>query len=545
MTDLTGTTDGPAARRWAPIGGGSAMLRLLRPIWRRFEAAARDPEAAQRALWAGIAREAEGSPLWGKRWGRSGAPPLKELPITEYADYAEAFEQAFKQGGNPTATRPVDFWSESSGTTAVKHKRFPYLAGNREQRLTAFSPIGVYLYRLSMAEPHIPALPALVLANTGSHPPSPTGVPVGYASAYFINKMPPWARRTMALPWEVYTRPALWEEWAPLYAVAKELSLAVGISAGWLTDFYRMLLARMDDYWPYLEGRAVPPPPLPPVRVRPERLRRLREAFRGGAPTFRDVWPRMPVVLSWIKASAAVQIPMLEPLLGGTRVRDYPYACTEAAVAVPIHDGGEGNPLHPGSAIVELLPEGADPVAGNLLPSWRAELGRDYEVVLTTVNGLIRYRLHDVVRCNGWFHRSPRVTFRSKTAFLVKVTSTAIPEDDVVRLLRDAGYRGADDVLLGPHPSRSAFTMYVREGSDAGRLAGALDDALRKYAVPYDFERSKRVLGPVEAITVPASHPMWDFRTRGQAKSRYVLPEPPRDLEPAAGAGRDEEPGRT
>ena len=66
MTGLTAATGGPAARRWAPIAGGSAMLRLLRPIWRRFEAAARDPEAAQSALWAGIAREAEGSPMWGK-----------------------------------------------------------------------------------------------------------------------------------------------------------------------------------------------------------------------------------------------------------------------------------------------------------------------------------------------------------------------------------------------------------------------------------------------------------------------------------------------
>lgn len=522
------------------------MLRLLRPIWRRFEAAARDPEAAQRELWAGIAREAEGSPMWGKRWGRSGAPPLTELPMTEFADYAEAFEEAFEQGGNPTATRPVDYWAESSGTTASTRKRFPYLAGDRQQRLTAFSPIGAYLYRLSMAEPHIPALPALVMANAGSQPPSPAGVPVGYATGYFITRMPAWASGTMAIPWEIYQRPDLWDEWAPLYAVAKELSLAVAISAGWLTGFYRTLLERMDDYWPYLAGRATPPAPLPPVRVRPRRLRRLREMFRSGTPTFREVWPRMPVVLSWTKASAAAQLPMLEPFLGGVPVRDYPYICTEAAITVPLYDGGEGHPVHPGSTIVELLPEGAEPVAGNLLPAWRAEPGRDYEVFLTTVNGLIRYRLHDVVRCNGWFHRSPRLTFRSKSAFLVKVTSTAIPEDDVVRLLRGIGYRGVDDVLIGPHPSRSAFTMYVREGSDAGRLAGTLDDALREYALVYDLERTKRVLGPVEAITVPASHPMWDFRTRGQAKSRYVLPTAPRDLEPAAsGPGQDDGLDRT
>ena len=82
--------------------------------------------------------------------------------------------------------------------------------------------------------------------------------------------------------------------------------------------------------------------------------------------------------------------------------------------------------------------------------------------------------------------------------------------------------------------------MYVREGSDAGRLAGALDDALRGYSSVYEVERTREVIGPVEAVTVPASHPMWDFRTRGQAKSRYVLPTAPRDLPPAQdGGGRD------
>ncbi len=535
MTDVTGRTgeEGAAAKRLLPISGGSAMLRLLRPIWRRFEAAAHDPEEAQRKLWAGIAREAEGSPMWGERWGRSGAPPLAELPVTEYADYAEAFERAFEQGVAPTAARPVDYWAESSGTTAAKPKRFPLLAGNRQQRLTAFAPIGAYLYRLSLAEPHIPALPILALANAGSHPPSPAGVPVGYATGYFVARMPAAARRTMAIPWEVYQRPDLWDEWAPLYAVAKDLSVAVGLSAGWLAGFYRTLLERMDDYWPYLAGRAAPPSPLPRVRVRSRRLRRLRQVFRGGAPTIRDVWPRMAVMLCWTGASAAAQLPLLEPFLGGVRVRDYPYICTEAAITVPLYDDAQGHPLHPGATIVELLPEGAEPVAENLLPSWQVESGRDYEVFLTTVNGLIRYRLHDVVRCDGFFHRSPRLTFRSKSAFLLKVTSTVIPEDDVVRVLRRIGYRGEDDLLLGPHPSRSAFTMYVREGSAAGTLAGALDDAFREHAPTYEVERVKGIIGPVEVVTVPESHPMWDFRTRGQAKSRYVLPTAPRDLEPA------------
>lgn len=93
-----------AARGLLPVAGGSAMLRLLLwPIWRRFEAAARDPETTQRLLWTQIARECEGSRFWKGRWGRTGAPPLAELPITEYADFKSAFDAAFEGGSRGQA----------------------------------------------------------------------------------------------------------------------------------------------------------------------------------------------------------------------------------------------------------------------------------------------------------------------------------------------------------------------------------------------------------------------------------------------------------
>lgn len=61
--------------RLTPISGVSALLRvLLRPVWREFEAAARDPESAQRALWAEIVQESNTLPpgAWVTRIARRG-----------------------------------------------------------------------------------------------------------------------------------------------------------------------------------------------------------------------------------------------------------------------------------------------------------------------------------------------------------------------------------------------------------------------------------------------------------------------------------------
>ena len=521
--------------RSTPISGVSALLRvLLRPVWREFEAATQDPESAQRALWTEIARQCEGSPFWQARWGRGGAPPLVDLPVTEYADYEAAFEAAFVEGYSPTTTARVGFWAESSGTTAASPKRFPYVEGVPKLRRAGFAPVATWLYRLSVVEPHLPAAPVLLLANTGTHAPSPCGVPVGFATSYPVVKAPDWAFRAFAIPRVIYQRRDLWHEWAPLYAVARDLSVAVALSAQWVVRFFESLLARMEGYWPYLEGRT-PPHPLPRISISRRRLRHLREVFGRGSPTLRDVWPRLAAVVCWTGASSATQVPMILPLLGGVSLRDAIYSCTEGSMATPLYDDAEGNPLHPAASIVELLPDGAEPVARNLLPCWQAEPGQCYEVFLTTVNGLIRYRLHDVVQCTGWFHRTPRVLFRSKTAFILKLTSTAIPEDEVAALLRSMGYRGRDDLLLGPHPSGRAFAMYVRERSDAGLLAEPFDRALMRVSAMYNVERSRGILGPVEAITVPASHAMWDYRTRAQAKSRYVVPAAPDDMEPRNG----------
>ena len=87
--------------------------------------------------------------------------------------------------------------------------------------------------------------------------------------------------------------------------------------------------------------------------------------------------------------------------------------------------------------------------------------------------------------------------------------------------------------------------MYVREGSDAGLLAEPFDQALMRVSSTYNVERSKGILGPVEAITVPASHcdvGLSDTRA-GQESLRPVgsagRPEAP-EWTPANGSAADD-----
>ncbi|XP_042497141.1 probable indole-3-acetic acid-amido synthetase GH3.6 [Macadamia integrifolia] len=66
----------------------------------------------------------------------------------------------------------------------------------------------------------------------------------------------------------------------------------------------------------------------------------------------------------------------------------------------------------PTAAYYEFLPFGIDTgVAGETVDISGVEIGKEYEVVVTTYRGLFRYRLGDIVRVVGFYNSSPQLEF--------------------------------------------------------------------------------------------------------------------------------------
>ena len=392
--------------------GLSALLRLAgRRFWRRFETAADDPDRAHLERWQRIGRRCAGSSHWQARWGQAGAPPLAELPLTEYADYQPAFDQAFETGRSPTTGDRVTFWTLSTGSTSNIPKRFPLNESFEQQSRSAWL---TYAYSLARAAPRIPLKP-LIMCAYGNLKSSPAGVPVGWVSGQLASKLSGWKSGLSAIPWAVTEQPELAEEWATTYAVANDASLGISITAGYFAHFHEKVIADIDRNWRYLEGSAKMPGSLPRLRVSRRRLRHLRSVFRKGPPSIGEIWPGMAAVVCWTGASAAASVPLLAPRLGGVSLVDGPYSSTETGLTtIPLYDGKEGHPLHPHANVVELLPENAAPDPRNVIPASQAEVGQRYELIVTTLTGLVRYRTHDIVECTGFYRRdSPtRIPFQ-------------------------------------------------------------------------------------------------------------------------------------
>ena len=515
----------------------SGLLQLAGlPAWRRFEQATADPDRAQRETWEHVRRKCQDAPFWRERWGGGSPPPLTELPVTDYVDYEAAFDEAFEGDLSPTTGEAITCWLISSNSTGKASKRFPLYADHERRLKAAWEAC---LYSLAVAVPDIPLQPVLSPYPANIMAPSPAGLPVHFVTA---EKLMEWfldgKQSGNLFPEELVARPDLWDEWAPLYAVAGDASMALAITADRIAVMREDVIAGMDRWWPYLEGRADPPPPLPPLRLSTERLNHLRSVFSGAPPGLRRIWPSMKVVSCWTVASAGAAVPLLEPWLEGARLLDGPYASMETGpVTVPLFDGEEGHPVNPDANVAELLPEGAEPEPRNVIPMSQAEAGRRYELIVTTPGGLIRYRTGDIFVCHGFHHRTPRLTFCSRVAFSLNVSGTVrLPEDAVVKLLMEHGYRLQDDLMLGPHPNGIAIVMYIKEGSGHRPAGHAFDRGLCELSADYASKRRQGLILDIHNMVVPATHPMWARPGRASCPPRRATCSP--KLRRTLGQGR-------
>ncbi len=138
-------------------------------------------------------------------------------------------------------------------------------------------------------------------------------------------------------------------------------------------------------------------------------------------PDAQACWPKLKVISCWASGSARRYAEQLKDLLPYVAIQPKGLLSTEAVVTVP---GNDGRPVLVRQGFVEFA-QGSD-----LLLEEELELGNEYEVVVTTANGLYRYRTGDRVQFQGYA--------RSGQAVLEFVGRDALTSDLVGEKLSEA-----------------------------------------------------------------------------------------------------------
>jgi len=258
--------------------------------------------------------------------------------------------------------------------------------------------------------------------------------------------------------------------------------------------------------------------------------------------TPKDVWPRLKLVTMWLGGTLAHYCESLRPALGHVPWRDHGLVASEGRFTVPLQDNAPDGVLDPAAAFYEFLTEGdGEPRligATDLIP------GEHYRLVVTTLGGLIRYDMHDVVECAGFLDgrpgSAPVVRFLRKSSQFANVTgeklSAAQVTEALANLARDIGACGPalratrfvtmapDRGLRPPQYVLHAETVAGCDGKVWEEVARKVDSALAGLNFEYRDKRESGRLGPVR-VTLLRPGSLDELRTRHLARTPGATPE--------------------
>ncbi|MEH2173671.1 GH3 auxin-responsive promoter family protein [Nostoc sp.] len=133
------------------------------------------------------------------------------------------------------------------------------------------------------------------------------------------------------------------------------------------------------------------------------------------------------------------------------------YGATESFIGVNLEP--ERDPpsyvITPRVAFFEFIPVSeVDKDMPNTINLTSLSIGESYEIVVTTVAGLYRYRLGDVVKCVGYYHKSPIVEFLYRQGSLLSLYSERVTENTIFVALTEAIKLLGNDCKLVDYTTR-------------------------------------------------------------------------------------------
>lgn len=421
------------------------------------------PEDAQHKIWTNeIVPLLDQSEYWKPRLNAQKKTVLNDFPISTYDDYEPLLIQAQQSLSQPFNGEDLVFWSETSGT-AGKRKFFPITRSFQKQFQRTMPP---FIYSLTQRFSGFFKEKILYLVAVDANKATPAGIPSGWISNFNYRNLPGFIKKCYALPDEVFANSEVFEQWAPLYALACDLSGIFAVTPMVIDQFYENSISGFMHYFPYLMGEKSLPPYLPKLQVSKKRRRYLQKLAQSElAFSFKNLWPSLELAACWTSGLCHYPAEQLQQRMGqDIHLVDGAYSATEGWFTVPLDNQHLGGILHPSAHIFEFIEEGQVLDKKHLLPSWNLIVGKKYEVFLTTAMGFVRYRLQDIVQCTGYLNKAPRLEFCYK-AQLLKLESCSITGQELQKIL------DREQWAMEPH-------WYFARNSLGNRVVLVTDDAL-------------------------------------------------------------------
>lgn len=519
---------------WKWMLGKAAQLhgRVVKGRFRKLAAHAGDVQRAH--LFEQLRREAPTA--FGRDHDfkniKTVADYRKHVPINNYA-YYEPYIERVKNGDVEAMfhRQKVLMFAMTSGTTNAR-KYVPVTEKFLDDYRRGWLLWGLHVFE---DHKHLWFKTMVQLASDWDEFRTPGGTPCGSISGFTAQVQKYVVRKTYCLPPESAkikdVRAKYYLAWR--LGLVRDVGLFVSANPSTMVNLARfgdenkeLLLRDLRD------GVIHPEFAIPDAVRRVEAKRLLPQPTRAKAVEHiiertghlypKDVWPSLGMMGNWTGGSVGAYLRHYPRYFGQPSIRDIGLIASEGRMTIPIENNTPGGILEITSSYFEFIPvEEIDSSRPTVLESHELVEGRDYFILLTTSSGFYRYNIHDVVRCVGWFEKTPVLAFLNKGSSISNITGEKISEYQVARSMEDA--------LAELELSLTAFSLapswddqlpyyglFVERGDvpiagQAHRLAAAVDRRLMEANHEYAEKRATHRLGPVQPILLPAgAWKQWD-----------------------------------
>src|SRR5262249_46161974 len=198
----------------------------------------------------------------------------------------------------------------------------------------------------------------------------------------------------------------------------------------------------------------------------------------------------------WTGGSAGAYLQTMRRFFGDVPICDHGLSASEGRMTIPLEDGRSDGVLDINSHFFEFITEDEqDSTDPTVLSPHELEAGRNSFILLTTVSGLYRYNIRDVVRCTGFQGTTPKLEFLHKGAHIANLTGEKITESQVVSAVRHGAHRFQTDFsyfslspMWGEPPN---YRLHVEAPElaaipDPSAMIGFIDAALQSLNCEYE-----------------------------------------------------------
>lgn len=154
------------------------------------------------------------------------------------------------------------------------------------------------------------------------------------------------------------------------------------------------------------------------------------------------IWPNTKYLDVIVTGAMAQYIPTLEYYSGGLPMACTMYASSECYFGLNLNPMCKPSEVSytimPNMAYFEFLPNSSGESATKLIDMEDVEIGKEYELVITTYAGLYRYRVGDILRVTGFHNSAPQFHFVRRKNVLLSIDSDKTDEAELQKAVENA-----------------------------------------------------------------------------------------------------------